>query len=291
VDRSGELSAAFAAGLPAGVAMPEADPGAEIAALFEAGRAAFPEVAVEATALARYLGEHCSSEGATLPPPAFAPDVYLVCACVLGAPGAHAAFERRFSRVIARAAGCVDPAPAFADDVRQAVLEGLFVVPPSGVPKIADYKGRASLRTFLRTIAVRTALNLRRRKGDRASTTLDEDREIAGSVDVETAYLEKRYKAEFEAAVRVAMGRLTPKQRTLLRLHLLDGLSIDVLGAHYKVSRATAARWLAGAREALAEGTRAELVEKLGLTPSQYESLARLVRSRLDVSVTSLLRE
>ncbi|AGP40143.1 hypothetical protein [Sorangium cellulosum] len=70
-----------------------------------------------------------------------------------------------------------------------------------------------------------------------------------------------------------------------------DGLSIDVLGAHYQVGRATAARWLAGAREALRELTRAELVAKLGLTESQYASLARLIQGRLDVSVASLLRE
>jgi RNA polymerase sigma-70 factor, ECF subfamily len=37
--------------------------------------------------------------------------------------------------------------------------------------------------------------------------------------------------------------------------------------------------------------TRAELVAKLGLTESQYASLARLIQSRLDVSVGSLLRE
>ncbi|WP_437954816.1 hypothetical protein WME76_24985 [Sorangium sp. So ce119] len=70
-----------------------------------------------------------------------------------------------------------------------------------------------------------------------------------------------------------------------------DGLSIDVLGAHDQVGRATAARWLAGAREALREFTRAELVAELGLTESQYASLARLIQGRLDVSVASLLRE
>jgi RNA polymerase sigma-70 factor (ECF subfamily) len=128
-----------------------------------------------------------------------------------------------------------------------------------------------------------------RRKGDKAGAPIDEDREVAAAVDVEDAYLEARYKPEFEAAVRVAMGRLTPKQRTLLRHSLIDGLSIDVLGAHYKVSRATAARWLAGAREALRDGTRAELVGKLGLTPSQCASIARLIQSRLDVSAASLL--
>jgi RNA polymerase sigma-70 factor (ECF subfamily) len=290
MDRLGELSAAFAAGLPAGVTMPEADLGVEIAALFEAGRAEFPGVAIEATALARHLGERCPSASAPLPPPSFAADVYLACACLLGTPGAHAAFERRFSEVIARAAARVDPSPAFAEDVRQEVLEGLFTRTTSP-PKIAGYAGRAPLPSFLRTVAVRTALNLKRRKGDRESTPLDEEREIAASVDVAAAYFERHYQAEFEAAVRAAAGRLTPKQRTLLRLHLLDGLSIDVLGAHYQVSRATAARWLVAAREALALGTRAELVEKLGLTPSQYESLAGFVRSRLDVSVASLLRE
>jgi RNA polymerase sigma-70 factor (ECF subfamily) len=291
MDRVGELSAAFTAGLPAGTAMPEADPGGEIAALCAAGRAAFPDVAVEATALARYLGERCPSAGAALPPPSFAADVYLACACVLGAPGAHAAFERLFSKTIERAAARVDPSPAFAEDVRQEVLAGLFASPST--PGIAGYAGRAPLRTFLRTIAVRTALNLKRRKEDRVRTPLDEDedREIAAAVDVGADVFERRYKPEFEAAVRAAMGRLTQKQRTLLRLHLLDGLSIDVLGAHYQVSRATAARWLAGAREALADGTRAELVAKLGLTPSQYESLARFIRGRLDVSVASLLRE
>jgi RNA polymerase sigma-70 factor (ECF subfamily) len=291
VNQAGELSIAFAAGLGAGVAMPEADPSAEIAALFEAGRAAFPAVVVEATALARYLGERCSAAGPALPPPSLAADVYLACACVLGVPGAHAAFEREFSEGIARAAARVEPSPAFADDLRQVVLEGLFCAPPSATPKIAGSAGRAPLRTFLRVIAVRTAINLRRRKVDMASTPLDEEREIAASIDVEAAYLETRYKAEFEKAVRVAMGRLSPKQRALLRFHLLDGLSIDVLGAHYQVGRATAARWLAGAREALREGTRAELVAKLGLTESQYASLARLIQSRLDVSVASLLRE
>ncbi|WP_437681871.1 sigma-70 family RNA polymerase sigma factor [Sorangium sp. So ce131] len=291
MDRASDLSSAFAAGLGGGGVMPEADPGATIAALFEAGQAAFPAIAVEATALARYLGERCSAAGGALPPPSLAADVYLACACVLGVPGAHAAFEREFSGVIARAAARVEPSPAFADDLRQVVLEGLFSAPPSATPKIAEYAGRAPLRTFLRVIAVRTAINLRRRKADRASTPLDEAREIAASVDVEAAYLEARYKAEFEEAVRVAMGRLSPKQRALLRLHLLDGLSIDVLGAHYQVGRATAARWLAAAREALREGTRAELVAKLGLTESQYASLARLIRGRLDVSVASLLRE
>lgn len=291
MSRAGKLSVAFAVGLGADVAMPEADPSAAIAALFEAGRAAFPAVAVEANALARYLGERYSAAGAALPPPSFAADVYLACACVLGVPGAHAAFERQFSEVIARAAARVDPSPAFADDLRQAVLEGLFCAPPSATPKIAGYAGRSSLRTFLRVVAVRTAINLRRRKADMASTPLDEEREIAASVDVEAAYLETRYKAEFEDAVRVAMGRLSPKQRTLLRFHLVDGLSIDALSAHYQVGRATAARWLAGAREALREGTRAKLVAKLGLTESQYASLARLIRGRLDVSVASLLRE
>jgi RNA polymerase sigma-70 factor, ECF subfamily len=195
MDPADELSAAFAVGLLAGVAMPEADPGAEIAALFEAGRTAFPDVTIEATALARYLGERCSPAGAVLPPPALAADVYLACACILGAPGAHAAFERGFSEVIRRAAASVDSSPTFADDVRQEVLLGLLSAPPSGAPRISGYAGRAPLRPFVRTIALRTALNLRRRKADKVSSPFDEDLEIAASVDVDAAYLEACHKA------------------------------------------------------------------------------------------------
>jgi RNA polymerase sigma-70 factor (ECF subfamily) len=270
--------------------MPETDPGGAIAALFDAGQAAFPAVRVDEAVFAGYLGERRSPGDTALPPPSLASDLYLACACVLGAKGAHAAFMRCFSPVIMGAAASVGRSSAFAEDVHQSVLEALFCAPRSGTPKIARYAGRAPLPAFLCTVATRVAIDQLRPKGS-APGALDAQRENVAPFDVERAYVEARYKPDFEAAPRAAMRRLDPRQRALLRMNLRDGMSIDVLAVRYDVARATAARWLRKALGALRDGTRAEVVGKHGLTDSQYTSLAELIRSRLDVSLTSLFRD
>jgi len=77
----------------------------------------------------------------------------------------------------------------------------------------------------------------------------------------------------------------------VLRLHLLDGLNIDRIGQLHDVHRATAARWLASAREALAKDTQRILQARLQVSRSEFESLLRLVRSDLDVSLCRILAE
>jgi RNA polymerase sigma-70 factor (ECF subfamily) len=73
-------------------------------------------------------------------------------------------------------------------------------------------------------------------------------------------------------------------------MHFVDGLTIDEIGALYQVHRATAARWISGARNTLLADTRARLTARLALTPSQFDSLMRLVRSELDLSLQRLVR-
>ena len=68
-------------------------------------------------------------------------------------------------------------------------------------------------------------------------------------------------------------------------------LGIDHIGKVYDVHRATAARWLTRARESLFEMTRSHLRAELGLDDDEFQSLVRLVRSRLDVSVCRILAE
>lgn len=95
----------------------------------------------------------------------------------------------------------------------------------------------------------------------------------------------------FETAIERALTRLSVRDRTLLRLHLAERLSIDALGAMYSVSRATAARWLAAARGALAQGVRDDLRARLHIPDSELDSLIAVVRSQLDVSVLRRLSE
>jgi RNA polymerase sigma-70 factor (ECF subfamily) len=283
------LADAFAASLPAGVGAPEGDLEGALQGLFEAGRAAWPGVAVEEAAFARYVAERAAQPVASLPSREVARDVYLACACAAGARGAVAAFDRHFADAIGRAIESVDRSPAFIDDARQVVREKLFVAAAGVRPKIAEYGGRAPLGPWLRAVAVRTALNLRRAAPDRSHDALDDDdRALGAALGPEIDLLKARYKAELEDVLRAAIARLSPRERTLLRFHFADGLSVDVLGAHYQVGRSTAARWLSAARAALRDQARAELTTRLRVTPSELDSLVGLVVSQLEVSARGL---
>jgi RNA polymerase sigma-70 factor (ECF subfamily) len=76
-----------------------------------------------------------------------------------------------------------------------------------------------------------------------------------------------------------------------LRQHHVDGLTLDELAGVYRIHRATLARRLAAAREKLAAHTRRILLQRFGLGRKELDSLMVLVRSHLDVSMRTLLKE
>ncbi len=88
----------------------------------------------------------------------------------------------------------------------------------------------------------------------------------------------------------MALGDLSHRQRNVLRQHTVFGVTIDGLAVMYRVHRATAARWLDGAREALLAGTRRELMARLHLSPGTLDSIMRLIESQIEISVRRLLR-
>jgi RNA polymerase sigma-70 factor (ECF subfamily) len=257
----------------------------ELRSRLEAGRAAWPGVRIAPGDFARHIAER-SADG--LPQAALAADLYIACACALGLPLAIDAFQRAFRADVARAIARTDSSPAFLDDVMQALSVKLFVRAGEAPPAIAEYGGRSSLRGWLITVAKRTALNLRRNKADQAHEAIASGVTALGTAaGPEMALLKARYKAEFERSIRAALASLSEKERTLLVLHLVNGMTLPQLAVMQKVSRATVARWLAVAREALFEATRKELVGRLKLSESEYESLVALVRSQLEVSLAA----
>ncbi len=286
------LASAFVATRPPGTRAPPGDLEAPLGALFEAGRAAWPDVPLDAETLARHLGGLTTGDAA-LPPLAFAADVYLACACAAGAPAAAAAFDRSFSGTLAAAVARIDAAPAFVEDARQTILEHLLVAPAGARPRIGEYGGRAPLRAWLRAVALRAALNLRRARAEQPHDPIENDgpEPAASGTDPELGYLKARYKPEIEAAVRAAIGRLSPKERALLRCHLVDGMSIDALGARHGVGRsdgrpATRERAPGAARR---HTRSAELAARLGLTGSRGQTALSTDRSRIEVSASGLL--
>jgi RNA polymerase sigma-70 factor (ECF subfamily) len=287
VSSASGLPSIFVEHLPEGVAPQEREAlDEELGRFVAAARIAWPGLALDARTFVQHLAER-STDG-RCPAVAYAGDAYLACACAHRIEGALAAFEEGYSQVIARAIARKDPSPSFVDEVQQKLRERLFVA-AHGLPKIAEYGGRAALRTWLIIAASRAALMVIRGSARRRESP-EIGPEIADAREPELVLLKRRYAGDFAAALAQAFTKLSDKERTLLELHLVDGLSIDKLGEVYKVGRSTAARWLASARHTLVEGTRTSLRAKLGLSESEYGSLATLVRSQLDVSVLTLLR-
>ena len=264
----------------------------ELAALWRAGKAAWPTITLTSEAFAEHLAR-VWAEGRALGDLSSAPgeDLYLACACAKGNDdAAAAAFDDAYGSHMRAIAGRLDVAYDLRAEAVQRARAALLVAADGRPPKLAAYRGRGSLLAFVRIVTVRAGLELlRRREPSRGAEELD-DAELL-ELDPELAYLRELYRGKFKAAFADAIAELDPRERTLLRYQLADGLSIDALAKIYGVHRATAARQLTRAREALARRTAALLRERLGLDSRELESVLRLVRSQLDLSAQRLLSE
>lgn len=221
-----------------------------------------------------------------------AADLFLTTAVVAGLPGAAEELERAFFPVVDRAVASFDRGPSFADEVRQALRDRLYVRKGVGPPKLASYSGQGPFTVWLRACAVRIAMRLR--SGDARVASNDDERLLeelpAAQPDPELAYVKATYRRDLRAAFHDALAALSPRERTLLRLQAIDGLSGAEVAAAFGVSAPTASRWLARARQTLLEETRRLLAQRLSWTPEEIERNWGLVQSQLDVSLSRVLR-
>ncbi|HKE18329.1 MAG TPA: sigma-70 family RNA polymerase sigma factor [Kofleriaceae bacterium] len=219
-------------------------------------------------------------------------DLYLACACARGVEPAVESFTRTILREVDVHVASFDRSAAFADEVRQDLAARLLVAVPGARPRLDDYAGSAPLSAWVRVAAIRTALNLRRRKA--FSTEVADDRAVAqqaASGDVEVEHIRRMYQAPFETAIGKALGGLSTRDRTLLRLRMVEGVEVEAIATMYGVHRTTVTRWIGACRERLLDETRRILRDDFGLALAEIDSLAGLVRSQLHVSVARLLGE
>jgi RNA polymerase sigma-70 factor (ECF subfamily) len=259
--------------------------GAAIRALFDEGQRAWPGVALGIEAFVAHVAARA---GEGLPPEGRGPDLYLACGCALGVRGAVEAFDRAYLTGLGRQLGQLGARPAFVDEVRQELRDKLFVGTGGSPPKIGEYAGDGPLGSWIRVVAVRAALNLRRRPA--AEGGGGHAGEPAARGDPEVEYREEHYRRAFDEALRGAVAALAPDHLHLLRRHLAQGVVLEALAAELGVNRATVVRRLAAARTALRWETRRRLQAALGAGDSELESLARMLRSHIGVSLPTLLR-
>ncbi|HZI10534.1 MAG TPA: sigma-70 family RNA polymerase sigma factor [Myxococcus sp.] len=275
-------------------------PGLEavLASLYAAGREVWPGVPLSEEDFLRHLAERLPPGGDTAAVLAavHAADLYLACACARGEPAAHEALERQVLPKAAAAVARLKDTGVEVAEVLQHLRERLLVAGEGRAPRMAEYQGGGPLAAWVRAAAVRTALNLRRARGRRERA--EEDAEAGtlaagtGAVgDVELDYLRRHHREDFHAALAEALAALPSRDRTVLRLHVVEGLALERLGAMYRTHKSTVSRWVAKAREDVLAEARQRLAERLRLSPDELHSLMRAVHSHLDLSLPSLLRE
>ena len=178
-----------------------------------------------------------------------------------------------------------------AADLRQILREKLYVATPDGRAKLSEYAGQGQLASWLRITAVRVFLDLGRRK-DRAREAPTDDGVLAmpDPGDLSLEVIKAEYRAAVGQAMRDAAGQLDLADRHLLHQHFVAGLSIDQLAVALGIHRATAARRVVRAREALVAGTRALLAARLQLASEELDEVIGMVLSRLDVSLPALFQ-
>ncbi|MFY0523613.1 sigma-70 family RNA polymerase sigma factor [Archangium gephyra] len=284
------LSRAPHALVPALRALPGLDEA--LAGLVRAARAAWPEVDMDARAFLAYVAERLPStdEAREVLTSLRAADFFLAFACVRGEARALEALD---AHVLSQVGTWLPrEEPALVDELRQLLRQRLLVPAEGAPPKLASYSGRGPLGQWVRAVALRLHID-RQRAAPREVSMESAPVALAERLgaDPELAFIRERHQEDFRVAFRAALGRLEARERNLLRLHHVHGLSMDAVSATYQAPRSTVARWIARARERLLALTREELMARLRLTPDELESMLRLVYSQLDVSLRLLLAD
>jgi RNA polymerase sigma-70 factor (ECF subfamily) len=220
-------------------------------------------------------------------------------ACVRGVDGALERFEAPHGAEIARIAQALRAARACRpDDLISSAREAVHTRrrgggPPAIAPRIELYRQGLPAELGLASPTTRTFIDCCRvpRRAARGARSAIELVAVLPEPkgDPELALLKREHVTHFKASFAEAVGVLDSADRLLLKQHLVERLTIDQLGALYHLHRASAARRIAKARDALLVATRIALARRLGLPPERLASVLELVASRLEASIERLL--
>ncbi len=253
---------------------------ASLARTIDEARRAWPALVMDEGFAAHVRAKMESGEG-----PLRGGDLFLAYACARRDPAAIAAFEGAYLGELEAARRRFDELPVTADDVLQRVRQKLFLDAP---PALLGYAGQGDLRSWVRAAVLHMLINIATRESrERPTDDALFDAVLDASPDAEAAYLKRACHEEFERAFDAAMARLDARERTLLKYAYADGQNVDQIGAIFRVHRATAARWVAQARDRLVAEARADLMARLRVDEGEAASIVRAALSRMG---TTLLR-
>ena len=267
----------------------------QLAALAARGAAAHGDLALDRTLFAAHLGRCGAPVGTTTPAAIHAEDLFLVAAALCGDGAAVAKLRRIHRPVLASYLRHIDVSKPFLDEVEQRLWDSALVGADGGEPKLASYSGQGALAGWVGIAAQRIALMIRRHEAaeeravDGATAEAEAEAELL-SRDPELAFIKGRLRNDFRGALTQALSSLEDRERMIFRLHLVDGLTVEAIAKMYGVSHSTVSRWLGKARDQVVDEAQRLLRDRMQLSPAEFESIAALVVSQLDLSVSRILR-
>jgi RNA polymerase sigma-70 factor (ECF subfamily) len=254
------------------------------------GRRLYPDVELDAAGFAAAVAGPSADDDADQ---LLGADLYLAAACARGDDAAVRRFEQD---LLARIPAWLKLPPdeqEIAAEVRHRVAARALVAKDGAPPPIAGYRGRGPLWAWVRIIALREHARLRRELGRHRTAELGEEEldrlARTGEVPAELATLRARYQPAMMAAFRAAIVALPARERTLLRLAYVDGLSLESIGRMFAVNKSTVSRWLSSCRADLLRDAADRLRAELDLSGEEVESLLGLMPRDLDTSLHGLL--
>jgi RNA polymerase sigma-70 factor (ECF subfamily) len=171
------------------------------------------------------------------------------------------------------------------DEVLQKLREKLILQ-----GRISEYGGRGALAQWLRMVGARLWLDTD--TSARREVSLDESPGALDALldsDPELKFLRREARALLRTALQHGFRQLSPRHRTLLRLHHVSRLPHGKLGEMMGAPRSTIAHWLTQARDALMAGAKAWLRQERAVDSAELESLLDAAGSRLDVTLSDVL--
>lgn len=256
--------------------------------VYEGARGAWPGVTLDFDRFVAHAQQVGFSPAADADP-SNAADLFLACAAGDGDRVALEALEDRYVAPARFAVKRLDARPEFIDDVIQE-LRAKLLLPPE--PRILRYGGRGPLLAWIRVAATRIAIDALRAVRELVGREAA-DPEALEQVDFgpEVQLLRSAYREAFKEAIAAAVAALSPKDRNLLRRHLIEHMTLEEMAAPYGVHPATVARRLMGLREEIATAVRDHLAvrQRSQGGATSLESLAQAIRSEVYVSLAPLL--
>lgn len=212
--------------------------------------------------------------------------IALACGLFHQDPAALVCFERHVLPSVAAALRKAGATDTETDELVQRTRS--FLIAEGSGSRLEQYQGQGAFNAFVTTVAMRFFTRARTRAKPESSND-DLAAQLPAAFDLERVVARAQHRALFSDAFQAAINALSPRERLLLRLNLVKGASIDELAPMYRVSRATVARWLARARQALRDETVRRLAENAQLATADVTELIAGLQSQFDVSLQRFL--